>query len=138
MDWKNKPHQIFNKIKHQMFAKGVQNFRFVHKMIEQFDPENTGLLTPHFFNLFTNKIGVFLTTQEIRNIRDLYCRGTIFIQMQIKKQHIEIYLKMLNIRYHKKLHHLFQWHLINQIQMEKVLSIYLILQIVIVPISILM
>lgn len=78
MDWKNKPHQIFNKVKQQMFAKGVENFRFVYKMMEELDPENTGLLTPHAFNLFTNKVGVFLTTQEIRNIRDVYGRGMRF------------------------------------------------------------
>lgn len=61
-----------------MFAKGVENFRFVYKMMEELDPENTGLLTPHAFNLFTNKVGVFLTTQEIRNIRDVYGRGMRF------------------------------------------------------------
>ena len=63
MDWKNKPHQIFNKIKNQMFAKGVENFSFVHNCIGEFDSERTGCLPPHAFNLFTNKIGVFLTTQ---------------------------------------------------------------------------
>ena len=75
MDWKNKPNQIFNKIKNQMFAKGVENFNWVQQCTTQFDPESTGLLTPHAFNLFTNKIGVFLTTQEIRNIKDVYCKG---------------------------------------------------------------
>lgn len=29
-------------------------------------------MTEHNFNLFTNKAGVFLTTQEIRNIKDVY------------------------------------------------------------------
>ena len=38
MDWKNKPHQIFNKIKNQMFAKGVENFCFVHQFMAEFDP----------------------------------------------------------------------------------------------------
>lgn len=73
MDWKNKPHQIFNKVKQQMYGKGVETFHFVDQFIEQFDPQRTGLLSSHFFNLFLNKVGVFLTTQEIRNIRDLYC-----------------------------------------------------------------
>lgn len=72
MDWKNKPNQIFNKVKQQMYAKGVETFTFVDQFISQFDPQHTGVLTSHFFNLFLNKIGVFLTTQEIRNIRDLY------------------------------------------------------------------
>jgi hypothetical protein len=72
MDWKNKPNQIFNKVKQQMYAKGVETFHFVDQFILQFDPQQTGVLSSHFFNLFLNKIGVFLTTQEIRNIRDLY------------------------------------------------------------------
>lgn len=63
MDWKNKPNQIFNKVKGQMFAKGVENFSFLDDMIQQFDPEYQGILTQHFFNLFCNKVGIFLTTQ---------------------------------------------------------------------------
>ena len=72
MDSKNKPNQIFNKVKHQMFGKGVETFYFVDQFIHQFDANYTKVLSSHFFNLFLNKIGVFLTTQEIRNIRDLY------------------------------------------------------------------
>lgn len=72
MDWKNKPNQIFNKVKQQMYSKGVETFHFVDQFISQFDPNYTKVLSSHFFNLFLNKIGVFLTTQEIRNIRDLY------------------------------------------------------------------
>lgn len=34
MDWKNKPHQIFNKVKGQMFAKGVENFSFIQQTID--------------------------------------------------------------------------------------------------------
>lgn len=63
MDWKNKPNLIFNKIKTQMFAKGVENFSVLDNLIQEFDPENSGVLNPHFFNLFCNKAGVFLTTQ---------------------------------------------------------------------------
>lgn len=29
MDWKNKPNQIFNKVKQQMYSKGVENFHYV-------------------------------------------------------------------------------------------------------------
>ncbi len=63
MDWKNKPNQIFNKVKYQMYTKGVESFYHVDQFICQFDPDFTGVLTPHFFNLFLNKAGVFLTTQ---------------------------------------------------------------------------
>lgn len=75
MDWKNKPNQIFNKVKQQMFSKGVETFHFVDQFITQFDPSDTKVLSSHFFNLFLNKVGVFLTTQEIRNIRDLYSKN---------------------------------------------------------------
>ncbi len=72
MDWRNKPNQIFNKVKHQMFGKGVESFKWADQFICQFDPDANNTLTSHSFNLLLNKIGVFLTTQEIRNVRDLY------------------------------------------------------------------
>ena len=84
MDWKNKPNQIFNKVKNQMFAKGVESFRFVDHFVHDFDPQNTGKITPHFFNLLMNKIGVFFSTQEIRNIKDVYSKenGTIYTKIR--------------------------------------------------------
>ena len=75
MDWRNKPNQIFNKVKQQMFAKGVESFRFVDKFIEEYDPDRNGTISLPFFNELTNKIGMFLTTQEIRNIKDTYGKG---------------------------------------------------------------
>ena len=72
MDWKNKPNMIFNKVKNQMFGKGVETFYYVDIFIKEFDPELTGRLSPHAFNLFMNKVGAFFTIQEIRNIKDLY------------------------------------------------------------------
>jgi hypothetical protein len=74
MDWKNKPHQIFNKVKQQMFGKGVETFHFFDQHIQAFDPQDTRALPSHFFNLLLNRAGVFLTTQEIRNVRDLYAK----------------------------------------------------------------
>lgn len=47
MDWKNKPNQIFNKVKLQMYGKGIENFYYVDQFIREFDPQNTGKLTPH-------------------------------------------------------------------------------------------
>ena len=44
-------------------------------MVSDFDSERNGTLNPHSFNLLTNKIGVFFTTQEIRNIKDVYAKG---------------------------------------------------------------
>lgn len=42
MDWKNKPNQIFNKVKQQMYAKGVESFYWVDGHIQQFDQDNSG------------------------------------------------------------------------------------------------
>lgn len=36
----------------------------------EFDPDNTGLMSEHAFNLFLNSFGVFLTTQEIRTVKE--------------------------------------------------------------------
>lgn len=68
-----------------MYAKGVETFHYVDQFISQFDPNYSKVLSSHFFNLFLNKVGVFLTTQEIRNIRDLYSKnkGTSF-SMQMR------------------------------------------------------
>ena len=46
-----------------MHAKGVQNFYALDRFIQDFDPNYTGVLSTHFFNLFLNKVGIFLTTQ---------------------------------------------------------------------------
>jgi hypothetical protein len=63
MDWKNKPVFIFNKVKNQMYAKGIESFYFLDQHIQHFDPQQTRVLSSHYFNLFFNKVGVFLTTQ---------------------------------------------------------------------------
>jgi hypothetical protein len=34
MDWKNKPNQIFNKVKNQMHAKGIENFYSLDNFIQ--------------------------------------------------------------------------------------------------------
>ncbi len=72
MDWKNRFSNIVNKFKGQLFAKKVENFAWVYQCVDQFDPKRGGVLTLHDFNLFLNKIGVFLTTQELRTIRDKF------------------------------------------------------------------
>ena len=38
MDWKNKPNQIFNKVKQQMYAKGIETFHYMDQHIDNFDP----------------------------------------------------------------------------------------------------
>ena len=63
MDWKNKPFFIFNKVKQQMYGKGIENFYYVDQFISKYDPQYTNLLSEHAFNVFTNNVGIFLTTQ---------------------------------------------------------------------------
>lgn len=72
MDWKNRLTSINNKVKAQLFAKKVGNFAWIYQCIHEFDPKSEGSLSLHDFNLFLNKIGVFLTTQELRTIRDRF------------------------------------------------------------------
>ena len=55
-----------------MYGKGVESFHYFDCQIAQFDPDCNRVLTSHAFNLLLNKAGVFLSTQEIRNIRDIY------------------------------------------------------------------
>lgn len=76
MDWRNKPNQIFNKVKQQMFSKGIESFHYLDQHVIMFDPDATGVLNSHYFNLLLNKVGIFLTTQEIRTLRDRYSKDT--------------------------------------------------------------
>jgi len=70
MDWVNPIIKINNKFKFQLFGRHFENLNHLVYKIPKFDPQNTGLMSEHTFNLFLNAAGVFLTTQEIRTIRD--------------------------------------------------------------------
>lgn len=72
MDWLNKVEKINNKFRFQLFGKNRENLELCYNKISQFDPESTGLMSDHAFNLFLNSFGVFLTTQEIRYIKDAF------------------------------------------------------------------
>ena len=63
MDWKNKLKAIDNKIRNQLFERKTENFMWINKCADEFDPEGTGKLSPSHLNLFLNKAGIFLTTQ---------------------------------------------------------------------------
>lgn len=70
MDWKNKFRAIDNKIRNQLFERKTENFLWINRCVDEFDPQGVGKLTPSYLNLFLNKAGIFLTTQELRTIRD--------------------------------------------------------------------
>lgn len=63
MDWVNKIAKVNNKFKFQLFGKAVENLDKCYSKMIQYDPQNTGFMSEHTFNLFLNSFGVFLTTQ---------------------------------------------------------------------------
>lgn len=72
MDWVNKTTKINNKFKFQMFGRNVNNLEKCYNNITQYDPNHTGLMSDHAFNLYLNSFGVFLSTQEIRTVKEAF------------------------------------------------------------------
>lgn len=72
MDWVNQLPKINNKFKFQLFGRNVDNLDKCYAQIGQFDSNYTGDMSDHAFNLYLNSFGVFLTTQEIRIIREAF------------------------------------------------------------------
>ena len=72
MDWVNKIAKVNNKFKFQLFGRNVDNLERCYNQISEFDPNQTGLMNEHTFNLFLNSFGVFLGTQEIRTIKEAF------------------------------------------------------------------
>lgn len=72
MDWVNPLTKVNNKFKFQLFGRQYENLYHVYRQVSKYDPNNECALSEHAFNLFLNAGGVFLTTQEIRTIRDSF------------------------------------------------------------------
>lgn len=70
MDWVNPLIKVNNKFKFQLFGRQYENLFHLYKQVSKYDPNNTQSMSEHAFNLFLNASGVFLTTQEIRTIKD--------------------------------------------------------------------
>ena len=64
-DWRNKIHMIINKVKCQLCAKGVDNVLQLQPWLQQADVNNSGTLDRLEFENMLQKIGIFLTTQEL-------------------------------------------------------------------------
>lgn len=82
MDWKNKFSSIDNKIRSQLFARKTENFMWLNRCADEFDQKNTGKMSIPNLNLFLNKAGIFLSTQELRTIRDHfdYDKGIYYLR----------------------------------------------------------
>ena len=72
MDWVNPLAKVNNKFKFQLFGKTYDNLIPLYTQIPKFDPSNQGSLSDHAFNLLLNAGGLFLTTQEIRTVKDAF------------------------------------------------------------------
>lgn len=72
MDWVNPLIKIRNKFKFQLFGRHYENLLHLYAQYGRFDPQNEGGLSEHAFNLLLNSGGLFLTTQEIRTLRDAF------------------------------------------------------------------
>ncbi|CAD8165837.1 unnamed protein product [Paramecium octaurelia] len=72
MDWRNKLDLIQNKIRGQLHARKIDDLEGVYQLMAEFDRDNSGYLDKDEFQKFLSKIGVFLTTQELRAVYDKY------------------------------------------------------------------
>ena len=75
MDWVNQLTKVNNKFKFQLFGRTVDNLDKCYSNMLKYDAEQTGTMTSHEFNLFLNSFGVFLSTQEIRFIKEHFGKG---------------------------------------------------------------
>jgi len=62
--------QIVNKVKAQLFAKGVDNMNQLQEHFLSFDRNQDGVLQKLEFEEFMSQLGVFLARQELRVIFD--------------------------------------------------------------------
>ena len=72
MDWVNAKQKINNKVKFQLFGRSYENLLHFYAQVPKYDPQQRGGLSEHAFNLLTNASGIFLSTQEIRIIKDSF------------------------------------------------------------------
>ena len=72
MDWVNALSKINNKVKFQLFGRTHENLLHFYAQVPKYDSDKKGGLSEHAFNLLLNASGIFLTTQEIRIIKDQF------------------------------------------------------------------
>jgi len=69
-DWRNRLNMIVQKMKAQLFAKGCDSIQKLEEVFKQFDANGNGILEKLEFNEMLTKMGIFLSTQELRTIYD--------------------------------------------------------------------
>lgn len=72
MDWKNRLNNIQNKLKQQLHAKKIDDLESLYKQVSLIDKDQSGYLDKDEFQKFLSRLGIFLTTQELRAIYDQY------------------------------------------------------------------
>lgn len=65
MDWKFRYEELRNKVKFQLHAKGLDNITRIESYYQEFDIDGSGQLDKVEFEGFMQKVGMFLTTQEL-------------------------------------------------------------------------
>jgi len=72
MDWKNQLPMIQNKVKSQLHSRKMDDLESVRKLIEEFDIDRNGVLDKVEFGKLLSKAGIYLTTQELTCIYNVY------------------------------------------------------------------
>ncbi|EGR28430.1 hypothetical protein IMG5_175680 [Ichthyophthirius multifiliis] len=72
MDWINRLNNIQNKVRFQLHSRKLDDLESVYKLMSEFDKDNSGKLDKYEFQNFLSRIGVFLSSQELRAVYDQY------------------------------------------------------------------
>jgi len=72
MDWRNRLENIVSKIKFQLHARGVDDLNGIRNLFDEMDTDSSGSLSQLEFSKFLSKSGIFLTTQELRPLFQVF------------------------------------------------------------------
>lgn len=81
MDWINQLPKVNNKFKFQLFGRNIENLNGCYSNIAKFDPDSSRNMSQHAFNLYLNSFGVYLTTQELRIIKEVFHEGDLVLYL---------------------------------------------------------
>lgn len=116
MDWKFKYEELLNKVKFQLHAKGVDVITSMFDYFHSFDLDGSGQLDKVEFELFTKKIGMFLTTQELTVVfRNFDLNGD-------KQIHYKEFIQALRDEFNEKRVAVvkYAWQMLNSEQAESI------------------
>jgi len=72
MDWRNRIDRIQNKVKYQLHASKNDDLERINEIMMCADPKRTGVLGKVCFGKFLARCGIFLTSQETREVYNVY------------------------------------------------------------------